>query len=119
MPQITQLAHELHRQHANFPADILTTDEFVTAIERLGNWSPAKIPSPHLLPPPPALLITVDSLVHYYMRGTPLEVKALYDIDMEIHRGEIVGILGHTGSGKSTVVQHFNGLLRPHEGKFR
>jgi energy-coupling factor transporter ATPase len=122
VPQITQLAHELHRQHANFPADILTTDEFVTAIERLGDWELAKAAQPttrnsQFATRNSPALITVDSLVHYYMRGTPLEVKALYDIDMEIHRGEIVGILGHTGSGKSTVVQHFNGLLRPHEGK--
>jgi energy-coupling factor transport system ATP-binding protein len=50
------------------------------------------------------------------MRGTPLMVKAISDIDMEIRHGEIVGIIGHTGSGKSTVVQHFNGLLRAHEG---
>jgi energy-coupling factor transporter ATPase len=46
VPQITQLAHELHRQHANFPADILTTDEFVTAIERLGDWELAKAAQP-------------------------------------------------------------------------
>ncbi|MBK8050501.1 MAG: energy-coupling factor transporter ATPase [Anaerolineales bacterium] len=50
------------------------------------------------------------------MRGTPLEVKAIEDISMEIRRGEIVGILGHTGSGKSTAIQHLNVLLRPDEG---
>jgi energy-coupling factor transport system ATP-binding protein len=50
------------------------------------------------------------------MRGTPLAVKAIHDIDMNIRRGEIIGVIGHTGSGKSTVVQHFNALMRPHEG---
>jgi energy-coupling factor transport system ATP-binding protein len=50
------------------------------------------------------------------MRGTPLQVKALHDVTMDVRRGEVLGIIGHTGSGKSTVVQHFNALLRPHEG---
>ena len=60
-------------------------------------------------------VITVEHLVHDYMRGTPLEVRALHDVSLTVYPGEIVGILGHTGSGKSTVVQHLNGLLRPHE----
>ena len=55
-------------------------------------------------------------LVHDYMRGTPMQVRALHDVDMEVRRGEIVGLLGHTGSGKSTLVQHLNGLLAAHAG---
>ncbi len=51
------------------------------------------------------------------MRGTPLEVQAISDITLDVQRGEIVGIIGHTGSGKSTAIQHLNGLLRPHAGK--
>jgi energy-coupling factor transport system ATP-binding protein len=51
------------------------------------------------------------------MRGTPLAVQALFDVNLRIERGEVVGIIGHTGSGKSTVVQHLNGLLRPHGGR--
>jgi energy-coupling factor transport system ATP-binding protein len=51
------------------------------------------------------------------MRDTPLEVRALYDVSLTVRPGEIVGILGHTGSGKSTVVQHLNGLLRAREGR--
>ncbi len=50
------------------------------------------------------------------MRGTPLEVQAISDIDLTVERGEILGVLGHTGSGKSTAIQHLNGLLRPHGG---
>ena len=46
------------------------------------------------------------------MRDTPLEVKAISDINIDVYPGEIVGVLGHTGSGKSTAIQHFNGLLR-------
>ncbi len=50
------------------------------------------------------------------MRGTPLQVKALEDITIDVFPGEIIGVIGHTGSGKSTAIQHFNGLLRAHEG---
>lgn len=58
-------------------------------------------------------IIQVKNLHHIYMRGTPLEVAALKGVDLEIYEGESVGIIGRTGSGKSTVVQHFNGLIRP------
>lgn len=64
----------------------------------------------------PAPVIVVRGLYHTYMRGTPLEAEALGGIDLEVHRGEVVGIIGHTGSGKSTLLQHFNGLLRPQRG---
>jgi len=51
------------------------------------------------------------------MKGTPFEKKALDNITLRISDGEFVGIIGHTGSGKSTLVQHFNGLLKPTSGK--
>lgn len=62
-------------------------------------------------------LIKVKSLWHTYLRGTPLEAVALRGVDMEVYEGEAVGIIGPTGAGKSTLVQHFNGLLRPQQGK--
>jgi len=65
----------------------------------------------------PKPLIEVKDLHHTYLRGTPLEVVALRGVDMEIREGEAVGIIGHTGAGKSTLVQHLNGLLRPQQGK--
>jgi energy-coupling factor transport system ATP-binding protein len=64
----------------------------------------------------PETVIRAESLTHYYMRGTPLEVKAIEGVNVEVRRGEVLGIIGHTGSGKSTVVQHFNALMRPHAG---
>ncbi|MDY7077451.1 MAG: energy-coupling factor transporter ATPase [Chloroflexota bacterium] len=57
--------------------------------------------------------IKINDLHHKYLRGTPLEVPALHGVNMEIYKGESVGIIGRTGAGKSTVVQHFNGLIRP------
>ncbi|MCL4458959.1 MAG: energy-coupling factor transporter ATPase [Chloroflexi bacterium] len=62
-------------------------------------------------------LIRVEGLWHTYLAGTPLETVALRGVDMEVKRGEAVGLIGPTGSGKSTLVQHFNGLLRPQRGK--
>ena len=59
--------------------------------------------------------IEINDLHHTYLRNTPLEVTALYGVNMEIYKGEAVGIIGRTGAGKSTVVQHFNGLIRPRE----
>ena len=60
-------------------------------------------------------IIQVNDLHHVYLRGTPLETVALQGVTMEIHAGESVGIIGRTGAGKSTIVQHFNGLIRPRQ----
>jgi energy-coupling factor transport system ATP-binding protein len=52
-----------------------------------------------------------------YMQGTPYEKQALSDVSLTINKGEFVAVIGHTGSGKSTMVQHLNGLLQPSKGK--
>ena len=64
-------------------------------------------------------IIEVRDLWHWYLRRTPLESVALEGASFELQPGEVVGIMGHTGSGKTTLVQHFNGLLRPHRGTVR
>ncbi len=61
--------------------------------------------------------ITIEHLSHIYSPGTPFEKKAVDDVSLEISQGEFVGVIGHTGSGKSTLIQHFNGLLRPTSGR--
>ncbi len=63
------------------------------------------------------MLIRVENLVHTYSPGTPLERAALRGVNLEIRAGERVGILGPTGSGKSTLVQHLVGLLKPTAGR--
>lgn len=63
------------------------------------------------------MLLETKSLTHVYMPGTPFQVKALKNVTLNIKRGEFVGIIGETGSGKSTLVQHFNGLLKPSSGE--
>ena len=61
--------------------------------------------------------IVVENLAHVYSQGTPFEKKAIEGIELRIPQGQFVGLLGHTGSGKSTFVQHLNALLRPSEGR--
>lgn len=61
-------------------------------------------------------IVRIRELTHIYMPGTTFERKALDGVSMDIMKGEILGIIGHTGSGKSTLVQHLNGLLKPTSG---
>ena len=62
-------------------------------------------------------ILQVQNLTHIYSAGTPFEHTALEDMSFSVARGEFVGIIGHTGSGKSTLMQHLNGLLKPTSGK--
>ena len=62
-------------------------------------------------------IIRTEGLTYTYSQGTPFEKTAVKNVDLEIEEGELVGIIGHTGSGKSTLIQHFNGLVKPTSGK--
>ena len=61
--------------------------------------------------------IHVKNINHVYNEGLPDETAALIDVSVDINDGEFVGIIGHTGSGKSTFLQHLNGLLKPKSGQ--
>ncbi|MBE6069439.1 MAG: energy-coupling factor transporter ATPase [Clostridium lundense] len=60
--------------------------------------------------------IKIENLTHIYMKGTPFEKVALDNVSIEINNGEFIALIGHTGSGKSTLIQHINGLLKPSSG---
>lgn len=60
--------------------------------------------------------IEIKQLKHVYMPGSPFETAALNELSLTIHDGEFVGVIGHTGSGKSTLIMHLNGLLKPTSG---
>lgn len=62
-------------------------------------------------------VLKTEELTYIYSKGTPFEKTAIDHINLEINEGEIIGIIGHTGSGKSTLIQHFNGLLKATSGK--
>lgn len=61
--------------------------------------------------------ICVENVSYIYGKGTPFEKAALSNVSLTIEKGEFIGIIGHTGSGKSTLIQHLNGLLHPAEGR--
>ena len=62
-------------------------------------------------------ILEVKNLTHIYSAGTPFEHKAINNMNFSVNRGEFIGIIGHTGSGKSTLMQHLNGLLKPTAGQ--
>lgn len=62
-------------------------------------------------------IIKVDNLTHTYGEGTPFRRNAIEHMELSVYRGELLGLIGHTGSGKSTLIQHLNGLLKPTEGR--
>ena len=61
-------------------------------------------------------ILEVKNLTHTYSGNTPFVNDAVKDVSFKVEKGEIIGIIGHTGSGKSTLVQHLNGLLKPTDG---
>jgi len=62
-------------------------------------------------------IIRTENLSYVYSEGTPYEHRAIDNVNIEIEKGSFVGLIGHTGSGKSTLIQHLNGLLKPTSGK--
>ena len=64
-----------------------------------------------------APILEVRNLTHVYSAGTPFDHRAVDDMSFSVQRGEFIGIIGHTGSGKSTLMQHLNGLLKPTSGQ--
>jgi energy-coupling factor transport system ATP-binding protein len=63
--------------------------------------------------------VSLEHLTYIYSEGTPFEKRAVDDISLSIEQGAMVGIIGHTGSGKSTMIQHLNGLIKPTSGTVR
>jgi energy-coupling factor transport system ATP-binding protein len=121
VPQVTLLAHELRKAGLPLPECILTREELVENILKLektqtathtassvtGGKESAKAANNELI---------LDHVSYKYSPGTAYEVTALDDVSLSIKEGEFIGVIGHTGSGKSTLVQHLNGLIKATEG---
>lgn len=139
VPQVTLLAHELKKKGYDIPDAVLTTEELVGAlakcevtlnIEQEGNAAAngnMAGNSEHALEPQSGAfaegtdvskepLLKVDHVNYIYSPGNAYEKHALKDVSLDIYQGQFVGIIGHTGSGKSTLIQHLNGLIKATDG---
>ncbi|NLM73535.1 MAG: energy-coupling factor transporter ATPase [Clostridiaceae bacterium] len=126
VPRIAEVAHKLRKK--NYIDRIpLTIDHMVPVLKNLLKDKASLHPGAKLnnngissekrsLPEDGEDIIKVRDLSYVYMPGTTFEKKALKNITLNVKKGEILGIIGHTGSGKSTLVQHFNGILKPTSG---
>lgn len=123
VPQVTMLAHGLKQRGLDIKEGILTTNELIEALEKVGDWrqnqkktyvghaetvvKKEKKENP---------ILKLDHIEYVYSSGTAYEKRALKDINLDIYEGEFVGVIGHTGSGKSTMIQHLNGLMKATSG---
>ncbi len=123
VPQVTLLAHELRKAGLPLPECVLTRKELVDAIlqynaskamEQHRPWDKA-VQSQQTAEKKDNVLI-LDHVSYKYSPNTAYEIKALDDVSLSIKEGEFIGIIGHTGSGKSTLVQHLNGLIKATDG---
>jgi energy-coupling factor transporter ATPase len=132
LPPAAALSARLRPVLPWLPAGILTAEALRAAIADFGLRSPAgrveagppepdesqpKILAPAATSPLP--LIEVARLSHTYLLGTPLAQRSLFEASLQVQSGRPHGLLGRTGSGKSTFLQHLNGLLRPQSGTVR
>ena len=123
LPQAAELAGRLRQEGLKLPADILTAEELVEALASLKQaeamaQKPMQTAS-EAAPKAPEHLseLTLSHVTYEYEPGTPMETVGLDDVTLTIRQGEFLGIIGRTGSGKSTLIQHLNGLLRPTRGE--
>jgi energy-coupling factor transport system ATP-binding protein len=116
LPPLTALAEGLQSFFPALPAGVLTPEELANAIpDPTGAEMARRLPAAEAHPQR-AVAIDVSHLEYVYMRETPLAHTALEDVTLSAGQGAVHGLIGATGSGKSTFLQHFNGLLRPQKG---
>ena len=117
VPQVTLLAHELKKKGYDIPQVVLTTEELVEALaccktKEKSNPDMTTNAEASLQEP----LLKLEHIHHVYSPNNAYEKHALKDVSFNIYEGQFIGIIGHTGSGKSTLIQHLNGLIKATEG---
>ncbi len=120
VPPITRIAHRLHEVDRRIARDALTVDALAESAAKVLAVRPIR-PAPILGEagdrPERTAFLRAEEVWHVYMAGTPLETVALKGVDFSVPRGGSMGLMGGTGSGKSTLMQHLNGLLSPQRGR--
>jgi len=129
VPEMMKLAQRLRENGVALPEGLMTVNEMAQELcRRFGAPRQGSADNPaHRRPdgnagaaptsqPEGPVAIEVKGLTHVYMPGTPFEARALNEVSLAIRSGEFIGIIGHTGSGKSTLITHLNGLERSEPG---
>ena len=120
VPQVTMLAHGLKQRGLDIKEGILTTNELIEALEKAGDWRQNQkktyVGHAETVVKKENPILKLEHIEYVYSSGTAYEKRALKDINLDIYEGEFVGVIGHTGSGKSTMIQHLNGLMKATSG---
>jgi energy-coupling factor transport system ATP-binding protein len=122
-PKMSRLRAALIKRGITIPESALTVEETAKAL--LARWIEPMADNPDCRPRIPEdipedsaeTVIEMDKISHIYMPGTPFESAALRDVSLKIGEGSFVALIGHTGSGKSTLIQHMNALIKPTSGR--
>ncbi len=120
VPQVTELANKLRKGGVDISPEIIFEQECAEAVLALPKNGEIKLPDNREqseVEQDNDSIITVKDLTYKYSVGTPFEKTAVDNVNLSIAKGEFVGIIGHTGSGKSTLIQHLNGLIKPTSGE--
>ena len=123
VPQVTLLGYELKQKGYNIPAGILSVEELLKALEACGvkKSEAVKISQVEVREVLPQKkeeepILRLENVNYVYSPETAYEKKALKDMNLDIYEGQFIGVIGHTGSGKSTLIQHLNGILKATSG---
>ncbi|MBQ8171447.1 MAG: energy-coupling factor transporter ATPase [Oscillospiraceae bacterium] len=120
VPQVTELANKLRKGGVDISAELIFEQECAEAIAALPKKGELRLPQRVELDERVKDvdgIIETKGLTYKYSVGTPFEKTAVDHVSLSIKKGEFVGIIGHTGSGKSTLIQHLNGLIKPTSGE--
>ena len=119
VPQATELMYGLNKKGFNLNPKVLTIDGAVDELLKhgfKGDMNDIDINRKKINYDKGDSIIQVKNLTHIYGKESAFESVALNDVSFEIYKGEFIGLIGHTGSGKSTLIQHLNGLVKPDSG---
>lgn len=120
VPQVTELMYELKKSGIDVPVDVLNENECADALIKFrkeGFEFSRHTGTVDNETESDDYAVEIKNLTHKYSIGTPFESVAVDNVSLNIRKGEFVGVIGHTGSGKSTLIQHLNGLLKPTSGE--